>query len=90
MEALSGVKGDNSVKIFGPDLDKLEELADEGARTSCKTVRGIENVGVFHIKGQTQPGVPRRSGEVQEVGRHGGRRQQRRQHGPGRQGPCPR
>ena len=26
MEALSGIKGDNSVKIFGPDLDKLEEL----------------------------------------------------------------
>ncbi len=29
MEALSGVKGDNSVKIFGPDLAKLEELADQ-------------------------------------------------------------
>ena len=29
MEALSGVKGDNSVKIFGPDLDKLESLADK-------------------------------------------------------------
>jgi cobalt-zinc-cadmium resistance protein CzcA len=29
MEALSGVKGDNSIKIFGPDLDKLEELADK-------------------------------------------------------------
>ena len=27
MEALSGVKGDNSVKIFGPDLDQLEQLA---------------------------------------------------------------
>src|SRR5262249_46400791 len=28
MESLSGVKGDNSVKIIGPDLDKLERLAD--------------------------------------------------------------
>ena len=27
MEALSGVKGENSIKIFGPDLDRLEELA---------------------------------------------------------------
>ena len=27
MEALSGIKGDNSVKIFGPDLDQLEVLA---------------------------------------------------------------
>ena len=30
IEAMSGVKGDNSVKIFGPDLNKLEELADAG------------------------------------------------------------
>ena len=29
MESLSGVKGDNSVKIIGPDLDELEQLADE-------------------------------------------------------------
>ncbi len=29
MEALSGVKGDNSLKIFGPDLDQLELLADK-------------------------------------------------------------
>ena len=39
MESLSGVKGDNSVKIIGPDLDELEQLAeqvksalDDGAR----------------------------------------------------------
>ena len=35
MEALSGIKGDNSVKIFGPDLDKLEALADQGQERSC-------------------------------------------------------
>ncbi len=29
MEALSGVKGDNSVKIVGPDLDRLEDLAEQ-------------------------------------------------------------
>jgi len=28
MEALSGVKGDNSVKIIGPDLAELEQLAE--------------------------------------------------------------
>src|SRR5262249_7545143 len=28
MEALSGVKGENSIKIFGPELDKLEQLAE--------------------------------------------------------------
>jgi cobalt-zinc-cadmium resistance protein CzcA len=52
MEALSGVKGDNSVKIFGPDLNELERLAEK-VRTRLQKVQGIENVGVFHIQGQT-------------------------------------
>jgi cobalt-zinc-cadmium resistance protein CzcA len=52
MEALSGVKGDNSVKIFGPDLDQLEAVADK-VKNALREVRGIENVGVFSIKGQT-------------------------------------
>jgi heavy metal efflux system protein len=51
MEALSGVKGDNSVKIIGPDIDKLEEIADKVA-AALGTVNGVEEVGVFHIKGQ--------------------------------------
>jgi cobalt-zinc-cadmium resistance protein CzcA len=51
MESLSGVKGDNSVKIIGPNIDKLEELADKVA-AAMQTVNGVENVGVFHIKGQ--------------------------------------
>src|SRR5262249_34560720 len=29
MESLSGVKGDNSIKIFGPDLQQLERLAEQ-------------------------------------------------------------
>ncbi len=52
MEALSGVKGDNSVKIFGPDLDELESVAEQ-VKNRLKEVRGVENVGVFSIKGQT-------------------------------------
>jgi cobalt-zinc-cadmium resistance protein CzcA len=51
MESLSGVKGDNSLKIIGPDLDELERLADQ-ARTILAGINGIENVGVFRIKGQ--------------------------------------
>jgi cobalt-zinc-cadmium resistance protein CzcA len=50
-EALSGVKGANSVKIFGDDLAKLEEAGNRVA-TILRSVRGIENVGVFHIVGQ--------------------------------------
>ena len=52
MEALSGVKGDNSVKIFGPDLKTLDDLAVK-VRNRLQTVRGIQNVGIFSIKGQT-------------------------------------
>lgn len=52
METLSGVKGENSVKIFGPDLHELEKRAAEMADL-LRTIRGIESVGVFSIMGQT-------------------------------------
>jgi cobalt-zinc-cadmium resistance protein CzcA len=51
MESLSGVKGDNSVKIIGPDLEELEQLADR-IKAELDAVRGLENVAVFRIKGQ--------------------------------------
>ena len=50
-EALSGVKGANSVKIIGTDLQTLEQLGQRIANI-LKTVPGIENVGLFHIVGQ--------------------------------------
>jgi cobalt-zinc-cadmium resistance protein CzcA len=50
-EALSGVKGANSVKLFGNDLRGLESVAQRVAAT-LRTVPGIENVGLFHIVGQ--------------------------------------
>jgi cobalt-zinc-cadmium resistance protein CzcA len=52
MEAMSGVKGDNSVKIFGPDLDQLEVLATR-VKNVLQDIPGIENVGIFHIRGQS-------------------------------------
>jgi cobalt-zinc-cadmium resistance protein CzcA len=51
MEALSGVKGDNSVKIIGPDLAELERLAEQ-VKNTLAGIEGIENVGVFRIMGQ--------------------------------------
>jgi cobalt-zinc-cadmium resistance protein CzcA len=51
-EALSGVKGDNAVKIFGPNLDTLEELAEQ-VKNRLQEVPGIQEVGIFHIKGQS-------------------------------------
>ncbi len=51
-EALAGVKGDNSIKIFGPDLAKLEELAEE-VQAVLDKIPGITEVGIFHIRGQS-------------------------------------
>jgi cobalt-zinc-cadmium resistance protein CzcA len=51
MESLSGVKGDNSVKIIGPDLRELELLAKRVDDT-LEGVRGIKDVGVFRVMGQ--------------------------------------
>jgi heavy metal efflux system protein len=50
-EALSGVKGANSVKLFGSDLEVLEKNGEKIANI-LRSVRGIQNVGVFHIVGQ--------------------------------------
>jgi cobalt-zinc-cadmium resistance protein CzcA len=51
MESLSGIKGDNSVKIIGPDLDELEKLASQ-VKAELDSVEGLQNVAVFRIKGQ--------------------------------------
>jgi cobalt-zinc-cadmium resistance protein CzcA len=50
-EAISGVKGANSVKIMGPNLETLEVLANQ-VRDQMKQVRGIEDLGVFYVRGQ--------------------------------------
>ncbi len=57
MESLSGVKGDNSVKILGPDLDELERLALR-LKSALEGVRGIQNVGIFRVKGQPNLEIP--------------------------------
>jgi heavy metal efflux system protein len=50
-EALSGVKGENSIKIVGPDLATAESLAAQ-VFEQVKTVRGVEDLGIFHVLGQ--------------------------------------
>ena len=50
-EALSGVKGENSIKIFGKDLAVLEKKADAIATVMAK-VPGVEDVGIFHELGR--------------------------------------
>ncbi|MGA2550007.1 MAG: CusA/CzcA family heavy metal efflux RND transporter [Burkholderiaceae bacterium] len=50
-EAISGVKGANSVKIIGPNLVVLEQLASE-VMLQMKDVRGIADLGIFNVLGQ--------------------------------------
>src|SRR5258707_7977582 len=50
-EGLSGVKGANSVKIIGPDLAKLEEIADHIKR-EMDEIKGIADLGIFRVLGQ--------------------------------------
>jgi cobalt-zinc-cadmium resistance protein CzcA len=50
-EALSGVKGANSVKVVGPNLVVLEKYAAQILR-EMQQVKGMEDLGVFHIVGQ--------------------------------------
>jgi heavy metal efflux system protein len=50
-EALSGVKGANSVKIIGPNLNQLEKYAAQVLQEMQK-VKGMEDLGIFHIVGQ--------------------------------------
>jgi cobalt-zinc-cadmium resistance protein CzcA len=50
-ESLSGIKGDNSVKIIGPDIDTLESVAKR-VKTALDSVHGIKNTGIFSIMGQ--------------------------------------
>jgi heavy metal efflux system protein len=50
-EAMSGVKGENTVKVVGPDLRLNEQKAAEVARV-LQGVRGVEDLGVFRTLGQ--------------------------------------
>ena len=50
-EAMSGVKGENSLKLFGSDFDELTRIADQ-IRDIMEKVPGITDVGVFDVTGQ--------------------------------------
>jgi len=55
-EAVSGVKGQLAIKIYGDDLKKLEATADQIVSV-MKNVRGIEDLGVFRVVGQPNVNV---------------------------------
>jgi len=50
-EAVSGVKGELAVKLYGSDLRTLEHTAEK-IQTQMENVSGIEDLGIFRIVGQ--------------------------------------
>lgn len=52
-EALSGVKGEIAVKVFGPDLDTIAQKAQEIA-SILATVRGASDIEAVPIAGQSE------------------------------------
>lgn len=52
-EAMSGVKGEISVKVFGPDLEILQDKADQIAAILAK-VPGATDVAAIQVGGQTE------------------------------------
>jgi len=50
-EAVSGVKGELATKVYGDDLKLLEEKSDQIVGI-MRGVKGIEDLGVFHVLGQ--------------------------------------
>jgi cobalt-zinc-cadmium resistance protein CzcA len=66
-EAMSGVKGENTVKVVGPDLHVNESKAEEIVEVLRK-VRGVEDLGIFRSLGQPAIRItPYRT----EIGRYG-------------------
>ncbi|HVJ66769.1 MAG TPA: efflux RND transporter permease subunit [Caulifigura sp.] len=57
LEALSGVKGANSIKIYGPDLETLESTGMQ-ARDALNAIPGIENASVYRNQGQSNYEFP--------------------------------
>jgi heavy metal efflux system protein len=50
-EAVSGVKGELAVKLYGDDLRQLEHKAED-IQAQLASVRGVEDLGIFRIVGQ--------------------------------------
>jgi cobalt-zinc-cadmium resistance protein CzcA len=50
-EAMSGVRGQLAIKLYGEDLKTLESTADKIV-SLMRNIRGVEDLGVFRVVGQ--------------------------------------
>ncbi len=55
-EAVSGVKGELAIKVFGTDLKQLEATSDQIVNV-MRRIPGIEDLGVFRVVGQPNVNV---------------------------------
>lgn len=55
-EAIAGINANNAVKIYGDDLNKLDELANQ-VLEQIKNVRGIKDVGILRNIGQPEMSI---------------------------------
>jgi heavy metal efflux system protein len=66
-EAVSGVKGQLAVKLYGDDLRLLEQKGDEIVSV-MRGVKGIEDLGLFRVLGQPNLNI---TIDRQQAARHG-------------------
>lgn len=66
-EAVSGVKGEMAIKVYGEDLATLEQKAEQ-IKSIMRTVPGVEDLGVFKSIGQPELRVQL---DYQKMGRYG-------------------
>ncbi len=50
-EAMSGVKGENSIKVFGPSVTENEKVADQIMSITGR-IRGVQDLGLLRSTGQ--------------------------------------
>ena len=51
-EAVSGVKGELAIKVYGDDLKTARRQRATRSSTSCAACKGIEDLGLFRVIGQ--------------------------------------
>jgi cobalt-zinc-cadmium resistance protein CzcA len=66
-EAVSGVKGELAIKLYGDDLRTLEEKGDEVVNV-MRNIPGVEDLGMFRVLGQPNLNLVV---DRQEAARHG-------------------
>jgi cobalt-zinc-cadmium resistance protein CzcA len=66
-EAISGVKGENSVKVFSQDIESNERVADDVVDTMSK-VPGVADLGHFRVLGEPSIKITPRRAECARYG----------------------